>query len=72
MLAHEFETQLRADHTLAVPEEIASRIPPGRPLRVIVLFQDTTEDEDWRRLTMEQFFKGYGDGDAIYDELSTG
>jgi hypothetical protein len=72
MLAHEFETQLNADHTLAVPEEIAARIPQGQPVRVIVLVDDTSEDEDWRRLTSEQFFKGYAEGDAIYGELSSG
>jgi hypothetical protein len=73
MLAHEFETKINPDGTLAVPKEIAAHIPTGQAIRVIVLYEeDTTEDEDWDRMATEQFFKGYDEDDAIYDELSTG
>lgn len=27
------------------------------------------EDEDWKRLTAEQFLKSYGEADAAYDDL---
>ena len=73
MLAYEFEARINPDRTLAVPEEIASRIPTGQAIRVIVLIEDASEeDEDWRRLGLEQFYKGYAESDAIYDELSNG
>jgi hypothetical protein len=72
MLAHEFEGTINADRTLAVPEEIAARIPPGQPVRVLVLIHEPTEEEEWRRLTTEQFLQGYAESDAIYDQLPTG
>ncbi len=72
MLTHEFEARINPDHTLAVPDEIAAHIPVGQTIRVIVVLHDPTEEEDWRRLALEQFFKGYAEGDAIYDELSNG
>gem|GEM_PF-2556120 len=31
---------------------------------------ESTEKEDWARLTAEQFFQGYSDSDSIYDKLS--
>jgi hypothetical protein len=29
---------------------------------------DDDEEADWQRLTVEQFFQGYCEGDAIYDD----
>ena len=73
MLSHEFEAYIKPDGTLAVPAEIAAQIPQGQPIRVIVLVETASEeDEDWRRLALEQFYKGYAESDAIYDELSNG
>lgn len=30
---------------------------------------DADESADWRRLTAEEFLKGYAEGDSIYDRL---
>ena len=30
------------------------------------------ESQDWKRLMIEQFLKGYANSDAVYDELPTG
>ena len=30
---------------------------------------DLDEDRDWARLSIDQFLKGYADGDAAYDDL---
>jgi len=65
----EFETQKPADGTLLVPPGIAAQIPDDNPVRVVLLVGEPTEDEDWRRMTMERFFAGYSESDAIYDEL---
>ena len=55
-----------------VPADIAAALPPERPLRVIVLVPDTSEDQAWDRLAAEQFLRGYAESDAIYDELPAG
>jgi hypothetical protein len=31
---------------------------------------DPDEDEDWRRVALAEFLKGYADSDAIYDQFS--
>jgi hypothetical protein len=72
MLAHEFETQITPEGMLKVPDELKASLPPGQTVRVLVLAADGIEDEDWKRLTLEQFLKGYADEDAVYDQLSTG
>jgi hypothetical protein len=70
--AHEFEARINPDGTLNVPGEVVARLPAGQTVRVLILVQETTEEEDWRRLTYEQFLKGYAEEDAIYDELPAG
>ena len=72
MKALEFEAPLNPDRTLTVPPAVAAQVPAGGTVRVLLLVAESTEDEDWNRLTAEQFFKGYADSDAIYDELPGG
>lgn len=65
----EFETQMPEDGTLRVPPDIAAQIPRDDAVRVVLVVGDSAEDEDWRRLTANRFFKGYAQGDDIYDAL---
>jgi hypothetical protein len=34
--------------------------------------EDNFDDEDWARLTLDQFLAGYAESDAIYDEMPEG
>lgn len=70
MKALEFEARVSPDQTLPIPSSIAAELPAGKTVRVLVLLPDSSEDADWKRLTTEQFLKGYADSDAIYDQLS--
>mgnify|MGYP001077532762 CR=1 FL=1 len=69
MRALEFQTKLDPEGNLKVPEDLAVRIPREQAVQVIVLVPDSSEDDDWRRLTEQQFLAGYGEGDSIYDAL---
>jgi hypothetical protein len=69
MKALEFEAQLGPGQTLTVPQAVADQLPTGQTVRVLLLVPDSTEEQDWRRLTTEQFAKGYADSDAAYDNL---
>ena len=69
MKALEFEAKLGSDASLKVPQEVAARIPREELVRVIVLLPEGIEDADWQRLTKEQFLRGYGEGDSIYDAI---
>ncbi|MBI1742512.1 hypothetical protein HYR54_05525 [Candidatus Acetothermia bacterium] len=72
MKALEFQTRLNPDRTLTVPSEVAQEVPAGQSVRVILLISESREDQDWARLTAEQFVQGYSEDDAIYDKLPTG
>jgi len=70
MKAVEFQTQLSADQTLAVPASIAGCIPVGRQVRVLVLVPEDETAQEWEQLAAQDFGQGYADSDAIYDKLS--
>jgi len=71
----EFWGHINSDYTLKLPPKVAKLIQQGQPIQVILLIPESGlipepgEDQEWTRLTTEQFLKGYTNGDAIYDEL---
>ncbi len=69
MKAFEFQATLQPNGTLTVPAEVAAQIRTEGPLRVMLLLAETEENDDWARLTAEQFLKGYDPSDAIDDDL---
>jgi hypothetical protein len=69
MKALEFESRLSEDAKLKVPDDLAGQIPREEAVRVIVLLSEGAEDQDWQRLTSEQFLSGYGESDSIYDAV---
>ncbi len=71
MEAYEFQAKVTADGRLIVPEAFASKLLQQPVVRVIVLIGEPSairEGQAWSRLTTEQFFAGYSDTDAIYDQ----
>jgi hypothetical protein len=73
MKAYEFPVLVTTEGQLDIPPAYATVLPKGEMVRVIVLvneLSDIQEDEDWSRLTAEQFLAGYSDADSIYDSLS--
>ncbi|HBI44543.1 MAG TPA: hypothetical protein DDY78_17080 [Planctomycetales bacterium] len=68
----EFEAPLNPDQTLTVPPGVADQVPPGRTVRVLLMVADSDEEKGWNQLTAAEFFKGYAESDAIYDELPSG
>jgi hypothetical protein len=68
----EFDASLNPDKTLTVPPALADQVPAGHTVRVLLLVADSDEEKNWKHLTTAEFFKGYADGDAIYDELPSG
>jgi hypothetical protein len=69
MKAVEFQSQVNSDQTLTVPESVIGAIPIGQTVRVLILFPEDETDQEWERLTAEEFGQGYADTDAIYDQL---
>ncbi len=72
MKAYEFPIQVSAEGTIELPAVLSELLPHGQVVRVIFLVrepEDTYEQKEWAYLTAKEFFAGYADSDAIYDEM---
>ena len=68
MKAIEFQTRLHSSETIEIPESYQDQLKSDQSVRVIVLIDDTNDEDSWKKLTTTQFFAGYTDEDAIYDQ----
>ncbi len=66
MKAIEFETTLNSDGLITVPEEFKQSLYE-KNVKIIVLYEEKNEKNEWNQLTTAQFLKGYDEEDAIYD-----
>ena len=69
MKAIEFQTRLHSSDAIEIPASYQNQLKSDQEVRVIVLIDDTGEDESWKKVITKQFFSGYSDEDAIYDDL---
>ncbi len=71
MKAYEFPVQVSVEGTLELPKVLSEILPRGEVVRLILLVSepnDLYEQKEWAYLTAKEFFAGYADSDAIYDE----
>ena len=64
-----FVAELNGAAVLNIPSEIASRLPKAGKARIIVLTEETTDEEDWRAGAYQQFLRDDPPEDAIYDSM---
>ena len=67
MKAIEFEAELGGT-TLALPAEVAERLPAAGWARVVVFVDE--EEESWRLGSYEQFMRDDAPEDAVYDQFA--
>lgn len=67
MKAYEYYAEVLSDGHLSVPEGLKGELTPDSRVRVMLLFEE--EDSAWNNFAALQFFKGYAEEDAIYDNL---
>jgi hypothetical protein len=68
MKAIEFESQLTNTDRIHIPPDVASQLPAGSNVRVILLL-DSGEEENWRELSLQRFAAGYAPEDSVYEKL---
>jgi hypothetical protein len=68
----DFQAQMNPDGTLTVPPQLVQQIGEVRLIRVVLVLAESSEEEDWARVTREQFLRGYSEDDDVYDQLSVG
>jgi hypothetical protein len=66
----DFRGELMPNGQIAVPPEIASQVPPGEEIQV-VLHWGASRDDDmaWRMAGRRQFESAYASDDSIYELL---
>jgi hypothetical protein len=67
MKAVEFTTKLTGAAMLAIPAEVAARLPKTGKARVIVLTGEQTDDAEWQQGAYAQFLREDFLEDAAYD-----
>jgi hypothetical protein len=69
MKTADFRGELAANGQIAVPPEIASQVPPGAQIQVVLQWGISEEDAAWRVAGRRQFEAAYADDDSIYELL---
>ena len=69
MKTADFKGELTTNGQISVPPEIASQVPPGEQIQVVLQWGMSDDDTAWRSAGRRQFEAGYADDDAIYERL---
>ena len=69
MKAVEFESTVAPGGQIALPPEVANEIPAGKPLRVVVMWEPSNLDAEWRATGRQRFEAAYSPEDAVYEQL---
>lgn len=69
MKAVEFETTVSGNGQILLPQEVMGDLPPGEPVRVVLMWEASFADEAWRKVGRRTFEDAYCAEDAVYDEL---
>lgn len=64
-----FRSEVNSSGQIAVPPEIAARIPPGETVQVVLQWGLAEEDGAWRTAGRRQFEAAYSDDGTVYESL---
>ncbi len=65
----DFRGELTPNGQIAVPPEIASQVPPGEQVQVVLQWGLSVDDTAWRALGRRQFETAYDADDSVYELL---
>ena len=65
----DFSAELTPNGQISVPPEVASQVPPGERLQVVLLWGESEDATAWRAMGRGQFEAAYAADDSIYEEL---
>jgi hypothetical protein len=69
MKTADFSSELTPDGQIVVPPEIASQVPPGEQIQVVLQWNNSMYDVAWRALGRQQFENAYTADDSVYELL---
>ena len=62
-----FRGELKPNGQIAVPPEIASQVPPGEQIQVVLQWGISADDTAWRAAGLRQFEAAYAADDSVYE-----
>jgi hypothetical protein len=65
----DFTGEVAADGRIKVPPEIASQVPAGEPVQIILRWGGSEDDADWRAAGRRRFEAAYSADDSVYEQL---
>jgi len=69
MKTADFRGRVMPNGHIAVPPEIASQVPPGEPIQVVLQWGISEDDTAWRAAGRRQFEAAYAADDSVYELL---
>jgi hypothetical protein len=63
----DFTGELAPNGQIAVPPAIASQVPPGEPIQVVLQWGISEEDDVWRAAGRRRFEAAYAADDSVYE-----
>lgn len=69
MKAVEFETTVNRNGQILLPQDVVGDIPPGGPVRVVLMWDASSTDSAWREAGRRKFEEAYCAEDAVYEQL---
>ena len=70
MKTADFRGELTPNGQIAVPPEIASQVPRGEEVEVLLRWGGSSDDAGWRMAGRRRFESAYADDDSIYELLA--
>ena len=69
MKTADFRGQIAPYGQIAVPPEIASQVPPGEKVAVVLAWGVSDEENAWREAGRRRFESAYIPDDSVYEQL---
>jgi hypothetical protein len=69
MKTADFRGEITPTGQIAVPPEIASQVPPGEKLEVVLRWGFSDEAGAWQKAGRRSFDSAYGPDDSVYEQL---
>jgi hypothetical protein len=65
----DFRGELSPNGQIAVPPGVASQVPPGEPIQVVLQWGISDDDDAWRAAGRRRFEAAYAVDDSVYELL---
>jgi hypothetical protein len=72
MKTADFRGEITANGQITVPPEIASQVPPGEKVAVVLAWGVSEEETCWREVGRRRFESAYAPEDSVYEQLKHG